>query len=76
MSTKNLTNLARREEAQKNSSLNFSCIDSKSVESEKRLLRQALILLTSLSDYQNLGICADTAAQGFLAFGKLFKGSF
>jgi len=29
--------------------------------------------LTSLSDYQNLGICADTAAQGFLALESYLK---
>jgi hypothetical protein len=31
------------------------------------LIRQALLLLTSESDYQNLGICADSATQGLLA---------
>ena len=48
---------------------NFSCLDTKSVESEseKDLIRQALQLLTSKSDYLNLGICADSATQGFLA---------
>ena len=35
--------------------------------SEKALIRQALLLLTSLSDYQILGICADTVVQGLLA---------
>ncbi len=44
-------------------------MDTKSVdsESEKDLIRQALLLLTSKCDYQNLGICADSTAQGFLA---------
>jgi len=37
------------------------------------LLRQVLLPLTSLSDYQNLGICADTAAQGFLALESYLK---
>ena len=36
-------------------------------ESEKALIRQALLLLTELSDYQILGICADTAAEGLTA---------
>jgi len=31
------------------------------------LLRQAILLLSDFSDYQILGICADTAAQGCLA---------
>jgi len=53
----------------------FSCIDSKTVESasEKSLLRQALLLVTSLSDYQNLGICADTPTEGFSALESYLK---
>jgi len=67
MYTQNSNNLTV-EEAQKILG-NFSCMDTKSVdsESEKALIRQALLLITSESDYQNLGICADSAAQGFLA---------
>ena len=34
---------------------------------DKALLRQALLLVSSLSDYQLLGICAGTANQGYLA---------
>jgi len=47
----------------------FDCTRSNPTDSaaNKALLRQALLLLTSLSDYQILGICADTAAQGILA---------
>ncbi|NEP58166.1 MAG: DUF1824 family protein [Symploca sp. SIO2G7] len=47
----------------------FSCIENKSIDSEaeKALIRQAVLLLTEHSDYQILGICADTAAQGLLA---------
>lgn len=47
----------------------FNCIENKSItsESEKTLIRQALLLLTEHSDYQILGICADTAAQGLSA---------
>jgi hypothetical protein len=73
MSTQNQSNLSV-EEAQKILK-DFSCIDVKSVdsESEKALIRQALLLLTSLSDYQNFGICADTAAQGFLALETYLK---
>lgn len=33
--------------------------------SKKTLLRQALLLLSSLSDYQMFGVCADTAEQGY-----------
>ncbi len=54
----------------------FSCIDVKPIESEseKVLLREALLLIASLSDYQNLGICADTTEQGFLALESYLKG--
>ena len=55
------------EEAQKILS-RFSRVDIQPVlESEKALIRQAILLLTSKSDDQNLGICADSATQGFLA---------
>ncbi len=47
----------------------FNCVESQSVnsESEKVLLRQALLLLAEHSDYQILGICADTTTQGLFA---------
>jgi hypothetical protein len=47
----------------------FNCLEGKSVnyESEKALIRQALLLLTEYSDYQILGICADTTSQGLIA---------
>ena len=72
MNTQNPTNLTVQE-AQEILE-DFSCVDTKSVsESEKALLRQSLLLLTSSSDYQNLGICADTAEQGFLALATYLK---
>ena len=47
----------------------FNCLDIAPIlkSSEKALTRRALILITSLSDYQILGICADTAEEGILA---------
>ena len=47
----------------------FNCLDIAPVldASEKALVRQALILITKLSDYQILGICADTAEAGLMA---------
>ncbi len=47
----------------------FNCIDiaPKLKPSEKTLVRDALALLASISDYQILGICADTADEGMLA---------
>jgi hypothetical protein len=47
----------------------FNCLDIAPIlkPSEKVLTRQALIFMASLSDYQILGICAETAEEGILA---------
>lgn len=47
---------------------NYDCMSSKIADSasKKDLVRQAILLVTSNSDYQILGICAETAAQGTL----------
>jgi hypothetical protein len=47
----------------------FNCLDIAPIlkPSEKALVSRALILVASLSDYQILGICADTAEEGILA---------
>ncbi|HBB34369.1 MAG TPA: DUF1824 domain-containing protein [Cyanobacteria bacterium UBA8803] len=47
----------------------FNCVDGKSItsESEKALIRQALLLVAEHSDYQIFGICADTVGQGLSA---------
>ncbi|MEY3221985.1 MAG: hypothetical protein RLZZ203_841 [Cyanobacteriota bacterium] len=47
----------------------FNCLDIAPIlkPSEKIVTREALIFLTSLTDYQILGICADTAKEGILA---------
>jgi Domain of unknown function (DUF1824) len=47
----------------------FNCVDIAPAikSSEKPLIREALLLFTSLSDYQILGICADTAEEGLSA---------
>jgi len=47
----------------------FTCIEQGSPESppSSALVRQALLLVTRLSDYQMFGICADTVAQGLAA---------
>jgi hypothetical protein len=67
MSTQNSTNLTVQE-AQKLLKP-FNCLEGQSVNSasEKALLRQAVLLLAENSDYQILGICADTVAQGLSA---------
>lgn len=64
MSAKNSTHLTL-EKAQ-NILKDFNCID-KPVIAEKVFIREALLLIKSFSDYQILGICADTTAQGILA---------
>jgi hypothetical protein len=47
----------------------FNCLDIAPVlkPSEKASICKALIYITKLSDYQILGICADTAQEGILA---------
>lgn len=47
----------------------FNCVDIAPAikNSDKPLIRQSLILMTRLSDYLILGICADTAEEGLLA---------
>ncbi|WGV26455.1 DUF1824 family protein [Halotia branconii] len=67
MSTPNHQNLTT---AEAKKILNkFNCLDIAPIlkPSEKVLTRKALVLITNLSDYQILGICADTAEEGILA---------
>jgi hypothetical protein len=47
----------------------FNCLDiaPKISSAEKAIIRQALTFICKLSDYQILGICADTAEEGILA---------
>ncbi|NEP01904.1 MAG: DUF1824 family protein [Symploca sp. SIO2E9] len=47
----------------------FNCLEGKTVNSEpeKAIVRQALLLIAEHSDYQILGICAETMAQGLSA---------
>jgi hypothetical protein len=50
----------------------YSCIESKKVDSEeeKQTLIGAIKLVTSLSEYENIGICADNVEQGFASLAK------
>ncbi len=67
MSNQNLNNLTV-EEAEK--ILNqFTCLNIQSLPSpeEKSKTRAALLLLTKLSDYQMLGVCASSLKEGFSA---------
>ena len=45
----------------------YSCMQQKTPtsEAEKQQLREALLLITSLSESENLGICADNTTVGF-----------
>lgn len=47
----------------------FTCLDMQSVASplKKQELRQAILLVASLSDYQMLGVCASSTDEGFFA---------
>lgn len=67
MSTQNSTNLTLQEA--QNILKPFNCVAGKTIQSaeERALVRQALLLLTNHSDYQILGICADTPAEGLQA---------
>lgn len=73
MSTSSLNNLTV--ESARKLLAPFSCVEGKVVESasQKALIAQALLLLTSLSDYKNLGICADTADEGLSALSSYLK---
>ncbi len=53
----------------------YSCIEIKTVETqaEKENLQEALLLVTSLSEYENLGICADNSTQGFSTLSTYLK---
>ncbi|MDB9509730.1 DUF1824 family protein [Kamptonema animale CS-326] len=53
----------------------FTCLNMKSIDSDlqKDALRQAILLLANQSDYQMLGVCADSTAEGFLALETYLK---
>jgi Domain of unknown function (DUF1824) len=53
----------------------FSCNDNQSLltAGEKDELRQALLLIVPLSDWQNLGICADNSQQGLVALAAYLE---
>jgi hypothetical protein len=54
---------------------NFTCLDLRSIPSEleKAPLREALLLLANSSDYQMLGVCADSTEEGFFALETYLK---
>ncbi|ACK70477.1 Domain of unknown function DUF1824 [Gloeothece citriformis PCC 7424] len=53
----------------------YSCIQVKTVDTgvAKEKLRQALLLITSITDYENIGVCADNAQEGWAALSSYLK---
>ena len=53
----------------------YSCVQVTNTEllAEPEQLRQALLLITSLSQSENLGVCADNSQQGFTALASYLK---
>jgi Domain of unknown function (DUF1824) len=53
----------------------FSCSNNQNplTANEKNELRQALLLIVPLSDWQNLGICADNSQQGLVALAAYLE---
>jgi len=73
MSTQNPTTLTV--EAAQQILKDFTCLDMQSVASplEKQALREAILLVASLSDYQMLGVCATSTDEGFSALETYLK---
>ena len=73
MSTQNPTTLTV--EAAQQILKDFTCLDMQSVASplEKQALREAILLVASLSDYQMLGVCAASTDEGFSALATYLK---
>ncbi|NEQ38602.1 MAG: DUF1824 family protein [Okeania sp. SIO3I5] len=74
MSTQNIHNLTV---SQAEKFLNeFTCQDIKVVESqeEKAIIRAAILLLANLSDYQMLGICANSTTEALYTLGSYLEG--
>lgn len=79
MSPEEITNLTVEESLK--TLKEYSCIKVKTVESQedKQKLREALILIASLSEYTNIGVCADDPEIGFetlLSYVKAFGYSY
>lgn len=53
----------------------YSCLQVQTVNSQidKEQLRQALLVVTNLSEYETLGVCADHVEEGFIALSKYLK---
>ncbi|WP_013325196.1 DUF1824 family protein [Gloeothece verrucosa] len=53
----------------------YSCIQVKTVDAkiQKEQLREALLLITSVSEYENIGVCANNAQEGLAALFSYLK---
>lgn len=53
----------------------FTCLEMQSLESDtdKEVVRQAIGLVARFSDYQILGVCANSETEGFLALDSYLK---
>ena len=53
----------------------YSCTQIKipASEAEKQQLQQGVILITKLSEWENLGVCADNSSQGFAVLKSYLK---
>lgn len=67
MSTENPTPLTV--EAAQNILERFTCLEMQSLETstDREVVRQAIALVARASDYQILGVCADSVVEGFAA---------
>lgn len=73
MTARQSTNLPIEEALQLLKQFSCSAIATTELEIEPEQLRQALLLVTSLSESENLGVCADNAQQGFAALSNYLK---
>jgi hypothetical protein len=53
----------------------YSCLDNQEITSEieKKQLREAILLVSGLSTYDNLGVCADNLQAGLTALASYVK---
>ena len=73
MSTEKETNLTVEEALKILREYSCTQIKTPSSQAEQEQLQQAVILITSLSEWENLGVCADNAKVGFAALASYLK---
>ena len=73
MSTEKETNLTVEEALKILRAYSCTQIKTPSSQAEKEQLQQAVILIVSLSEWENLGVCADNAKVGFATLASYLK---